>query len=104
MDWVFSQQYQASLDSLAIHFCFDDNVLAAAVRVDRAVEGQVRGIVAGDDGFRRFDAHLCALRDGRFLIPAVILGHRAIRREAVVRVGGGAAAARGNRNGHLSSC
>ncbi len=65
-------------------------VLTASIGVDRAIEGQVRGAVASDDGFRRFDAYLGALGQRGFLIPAVILGHRVPGREPVVRVGGSA--------------
>ncbi|MNR35912.1 hypothetical protein D3C85_1537880 [compost metagenome] len=53
----------------------DTAMLATAIGIDRAIKGQVRRVVAGDDGFRRFDTHLGALGDGHFLIPAVILGH-----------------------------
>ena len=67
-------------------------MLASAVRIDRTIKGQIWRIVAGDDGFRRLDAHLGALRDRHFLIPAVVLGHRTIGGEAIVRVGRGAAA------------
>src|SRR5207245_1200668 len=50
--------------------------------------------IAGDDGFRGLDHHLGVLCLGHFLIPAVVLGYRTIRREAVVRVGRSAATTR----------
>lgn len=68
-------------------------MLAATVGIDGAVEGQVRRVVTGDDGFRFLDLHLGALSDRCFLKPAVVVRHRAVRGESVVRVGGGAATA-----------
>lgn len=75
-------------------------MLATAIGVDGAVEGQVRRAVAGDDGFRRFEAHLGALGQRHLLVPAVVEGLRTLGREAVVRVGRGATAARGQGGGH----
>lgn len=75
-------------------------MLATAVGIDRAIEGQVRRVVAGDDGFSGLDAHLGALGRRRLLIPPIVLHHRAVWREAVVRVGGGAAAAGWQGNAH----
>ena len=70
-------------------------MLAAAVGVDGAVEGQVGGGVAGDDGLGQLDPHLGSLGERDFLVPAVVLGHRMVGGEAVVGVGGGAAATEG---------
>lgn len=61
-------------------------MLATSVGVDRAVEGQVGRGVTGDDGFGRLDADFGALGQRHLLVPAIILGHRAGRGEAVVRV------------------
>ncbi|MNO95016.1 hypothetical protein D3C76_866490 [compost metagenome] len=70
-------------------------MLAATVRVDRAVKGQVWRVVAGDDGFSRLDANFGALGQWHFLIPAVVLDHRMLGCEAIMGVGRGAATARG---------
>ena len=70
-------------------------MLAAAIGIDRAIERQVRRVIAGDDGFRRLDTHLGALGRWHFLIPAVVLGHRTMGGETVLRVGRGAATAWG---------
>ncbi|MNV79662.1 hypothetical protein D3C71_1732250 [compost metagenome] len=67
-------------------------MLATTVGIDRTIEWQIRRRIAGDDGFRRFDAHLGALGNRRFLVPAVVFNHRTIGGETVVRVGRGAAA------------
>lgn len=61
-------------------------MLAAAVRVDGAVEGQVGRGVAGDDRFRRFATHLGALGLRHFLIPAVVLYQRMAGGKTVVRI------------------
>ncbi|PAV92632.1 hypothetical protein WR25_07147 [Diploscapter pachys] len=70
-------------------------MLATAIRIYGAVEGQVRGGIAGDDGLRHLDPYLGALGYRHLLVPPVILGHRTTRGETVVRVAGGAAAADG---------
>src|SRR3546814_18306368 len=75
-------------------------MLTASVRIDGAVEREIRRGVAGDDGLRRFDPHFGALGRRYFLIPAIIFDHRATRGEAVVRVGGGATATGRKRDGH----
>ena len=69
----------------------DATVLATAIGVDGAVEGQVRRTVAGDDRLGRFKAHLGALGQRHFLVPAIILGHRTIGRKTVVRIARGTA-------------
>ncbi|MNF98727.1 hypothetical protein D3C84_815980 [compost metagenome] len=74
----------------------DATMLTATVRIDRAVKGQVRRVVASDDALGGFDTHFSALGQGHFLIPAVILGYRTIRREAIVRVAGRTATAQGS--------
>src|SRR3546814_11532009 len=74
-------------------------MLTASVRIDGAVEREIRRGVAGDDGLRRFDPHFGALGRRYFLIPAIIFDHRATRGEAVVRVGGGTTATGRTRNG-----
>ena len=69
-------------------------MLAAAIGIDRTVKGQVRRTVAGDDRLGGFKAHFGALGQRHFLVPAVILGHRAVGGEAIVRIARGAATTR----------
>ncbi|MNH32476.1 hypothetical protein D3C79_929230 [compost metagenome] len=78
----------------------DAAMLATAIGIDRSIEGQVRRRIAGNDGFRRFNAHLGTLGERYFLIPAVVLNHRMAGGKAVVRVGCGAAAAGRQRADH----
>ncbi|MNE14799.1 hypothetical protein D3C80_1076900 [compost metagenome] len=68
----------------------DAAMLAAAIRVDRTIKRQVGRVVAGDDALGGFDAYFGALGQGHFLVPTVILGHRAIRGEAVMGIARGA--------------
>ncbi|MNJ44763.1 hypothetical protein D3C77_398290 [compost metagenome] len=65
-------------------------VLTTAIGIDRAVEGQVGRVVAGNDALGGFASHLGTLGQRHLLVPAVILGHRMMRGEAVVGVVGGA--------------
>ena len=64
----------------------DAAVLAAAIGIDRAVEGDVRRIVAGDDLARRVDRHR-GLERRQFVeaLPAVVEGDA---RERLVAAGG----------------
>lgn len=78
-------------------------MFTAPVRVDRAVEGQVWRAVASDDGLGCFDTDFSTLRERDFLIPAVILDHRAVRREAVVRIARSTAATHGEWSGHKNA-
>lgn len=57
-------------------------------------------MVAGDDRLGGFQAHLGALGQRHFLVPAVILGHRAAGSETVVRVARGATTAGRQGAGH----
>lgn len=75
-------------------------MFAAAVGVHRAVEADVRRLVAGDHALRRLAAHLGGAGRGYVLFPAVVERLAAGRGEAVVRVVGGAATARGVEERH----
>ncbi len=69
-------------------------VLAAAIGVDRAVEGDVRRLVAGDDPARRFLLHLGLQRRQQLeRIPAVVDGLARLRLEAAGTIALGAASA-----------
>ncbi len=72
----------------------DAAVLATAIRIHRAVETDIRGLVAADDGLGRFltDAGGEGQRP-RLFVPAVVLDLAAGRGEAIVRIAGGATAA-----------
>ena len=72
----------------------DAAVLAAAIRIDRTVEGNVRRIVAGDDLARRIDRHR-GLERRQFLqaLPAVVEGDARQRLVTAGRIRHGAAAA-----------
>src|SRR3984957_15162084 len=72
----------------------DTAVLAAAIRIDRAVEGNVRRIVAGDDLARRIRRHR-GLERRQFLkaLPAVVEGNPRQRLIAARRIRQAAAAA-----------
>lgn len=83
------------LDALYIHYLIEDNVLAATIGVHRAVEADVRRLVAADHRLRQLAAHLGGQARRRFVLePAIVLGLRAGRGETVVRVASGAATAR----------
>ncbi|MNL70026.1 hypothetical protein D3C87_1949670 [compost metagenome] len=69
-------------------------MLAAAIRIDRAVEGNVRRLVAGDDAARPLDLNLRL--EGRHLlqhVPAVIDRDPLRRLEPAARVHPGAPSA-----------
>ena len=71
----------------------DAAVLAAAIRVDRAVEADVGRGVARDDAARPLGRHLCpSLRRRGLVRPAVVEGLVMDRFETTIRVGGRAAA------------
>src|SRR5690606_19366588 len=74
----------------------DAAMFAAPVGIYRAIEAHVRRLITGDDGFRRLAAHLGGARRRHLLLPAVVKGLAMGRREAVVRIDGGAATARGD--------
>src|SRR5450830_596951 len=65
----------------------DAAMLTPAIRIDRAIERQVRRVVARDDGLGRFDTHFGALGRRHFLMPAVVLDHADGGRETIVQVG-----------------
>src|SRR5690606_30965655 len=71
----------------------DATVLAAAIRIDRAVERNIGRVVAGDDGARGVDVHGRAQRRHLLLrsAPAVVLGLVAVGLEAPGSVAGRAA-------------
>ena len=69
-------------------------MLAAAVGVDRAVERNVRRLVAGDDRARALERHFGLQRLADLVaLPAIVNVSRAQRFEASAGIGGGAAAA-----------
>ena len=68
-------------------------MLAAPIGVDGAVERQVRRLVARDHRLRPLRADFGHLGLGYLVVPVVIHRHRGGRREAVVRIAGGAPAA-----------
>ena len=72
----------------------DAAVLAAAIGIDRAVEGDVRRLVAGDDLARRVDRHRGLERRQFFeALPAVVEGDARDRLVAARGIGKRAAAA-----------
>ena len=75
-------------------------MFTATVGIERAVKRQVRRLVAGDDAFCGFAAHLGRPARRHLLKPAVIAGDNALRRKTVMRITGGTATARRQRNGH----
>ncbi|MNO97575.1 hypothetical protein D3C76_892890 [compost metagenome] len=81
----------------------DAAVLAAAIGIDRAVEGNVRRLVAGDDGPGDLHPHLGGPGRRDFVLPVVIHRHGAGRRIAVVRIAAGATAAWREGGGHGKS-
>src|SRR5258706_15567820 len=88
-------------------------MLASPIRIDRAIESDVGGIVARDDGLHALDSHDgLGLRGlvGRFLEPAVVCRFTSPLFETAFGVDGGTAALcdfplvfRGGLGGHRES-
>lgn len=70
-------------------------MLAAAIGIHRTVETDVRRLVAGDHRLRPLGTHLGGATGRRLgLKPAIVLGLAAGRGKTIMRIAGGAAAAR----------
>ena len=66
-------------------------MLAAAIGIHRAIEADVRRLVAADHRLGRFLADGGGEGQwGGFLVPAIVLGLAAGRGKAIVRIAGGA--------------
>lgn len=79
-------------------------MFAAAVGVDRAIEADVRRLVAGEYAFRSLSAHFGRPCRRDLLFPAVVEGLAARRCEAIVRIDRSAATADAREgNGHVRS-
>lgn len=66
-------------------------MLAAAIGIHRAIEADIRRLVAADHGLGGFLADGSGKSQrGGFLVPAIVLGLAAGRGKAIVRIAGGA--------------
>ncbi len=72
----------------------DAAVLTAAIGIDRAVEADVRRLIAGQHALGRLEPYLGGAGQRHVLFPAVVVGLASGRGETVIRVDRGAAAAR----------
>lgn len=78
----------------------DAAMLATTVGIDRAIEREVRRLVAGDHRAGDLLAHLGELDRRHVLLPAIVEGLAVGRGEAVEGVAGGTATARGQGSAH----